>query len=332
VRSGAMLTSGQEEALELLVTEGTLSREQADSVRAALVAATGRSRSATLPGRLAEVLGYVGGGLMLGGAVLLASTSWQQLSPGARGVVLLVVALVLLFAGVAVAGGLREVLGLARGPASVRRRIVGVLFALSSIPAALATTELVAPHGADHWSDLASAVVGLMVAVGSYVVLSSAPQLVAGVVFSGLALHSAIGDVFGWGEPASAIGFLALGVVWSVLTATGWVRETSLGWSAGAALCLLGAHEPGIGVWAPWSYCLTIAVALVAFTIYVRARTTVLLAAGVVGVVVAVPEAIWDWTGGALGGPLIVLITGAVLLAAGGAGLRVHRHGQRRAS
>jgi hypothetical protein len=38
-----------------------------------------------------------------------------------------------------------------------------------------------------------------------------------------------------------------------------------------------------------------------------------------------VPEAIWDWTAGAVNGAVLVLVAGAVLLLAGGLGLRIHR-------
>lgn len=52
--------------------------------------------------------------------------------------------------------------------------------------------------------------------------------------------------------------------------------------------------------------------------------------AGVLGVSVAVPEAVWDWTDGAGGAAGILLVGGAVLLVASGVGRRLHRAGRPR--
>ena len=54
-------------------------------------------------------------------------------------------------------------------------------------------------------------------------------------------------------------------------------------------------------------------------------RSIVLLVAGVLGVTLAVPEAVLDWTNGALGASLILLVAGAVLVAASAVGLRLRR-------
>jgi hypothetical protein len=74
-----------------------------------------------------------------------------------------------------------------------------------------------------------------------------------------------------------------------------------------------------------WTYVITLGVAVACLALYRTQRRLVLLLAGVVGVTVAVPEAVWDVTNGAGGAAVILLVGGAVLLAASGLGMRVHR-------
>ncbi len=52
----------------------------------------------------------------------------------------------------------------------------------------------------------------------------------------------------------------------------------------------------------------------------------ILLLAGVAGISIAVPEAVWDLTDGAGGAATVLLVTGAALLTASAAGIRVRRH------
>jgi hypothetical protein len=54
-------------------------------------------------------------------------------------------------------------------------------------------------------------------------------------------------------------------------------------------------------------------------------RSIVLLVAGVVGVTIAVPQAVMDWTGGAVRGSVALLLAGAVLVVASAVGLRLRR-------
>ncbi|WP_406690725.1 hypothetical protein REH65_00320 [Saccharopolyspora sp. ID03-671] len=70
---------------------------------------------------------------------------------------------------------------------------------------------------------------------------------------------------------------------------------------------------------------MTLVIGLVCFGGYLVEQAAVLLALGVLSVTVALPELVWDWTGGALGGPVVVLLVGAVFLAASALGLRLRR-------
>ena len=70
---------------------------------------------------------------------------------------------------------------------------------------------------------------------------------------------------------------------------------------------------------------MTFVAAVAFFVLYRWRRDVVLLVAGVIGVAVAAPEAVWDWTDGAAGGALILLVAGAALVGASAAGLGMWR-------
>ena len=119
---------------------------------------------------------------------------------------------------------------------------------------------------------------------------------------------------------------IALGLGWIALALTPAVPSRPLGLVAGTGFALLGAQLPlGDGGRAPWAYGLTFALAVGFFVSYRWLRSIVLLVAGVLGVTLAVPEAVLDWTNGALGASLILLVAGAVLVAASAVGLRLRR-------
>ena len=90
------------EALRRLVEEAVLSPEQAAEVERAL-----RDAAPARPPRIpwAEVAGYLGGGLVLVGAVLLVATSWAGWTEPARTAVAGTATLLLLTAGVVAAHG-----------------------------------------------------------------------------------------------------------------------------------------------------------------------------------------------------------------------------------
>ena len=73
------------------------------------------------------------------------------------------------------------------------------------------------------------------------------------------------------------------------------------------------------------AYVATAVVGAVSFWVYVVTRAWPYLAAGVVGVTLAVPEALSDWFDGALGAAGVLLATGVTLLLAALAGLRLRQ-------
>jgi hypothetical protein len=290
------LAHGQERALGELVTAGTLSRQEADAVRDAL---TDAEPSTPIRRRIAEVIGYVGGALLVAGAALVVGTSWDSFSHAGR--VWLLVAVTVVLNGTAVA---------------LRNRVTGLLLALGAVTGGLASSVAFDTHPA-----LAGGVAALALAVASY---AAWPALFA-LPVAGIACGSTVVgliDIFGWSSSWIGAGLLLCAAVWAVLIAVNAIRHRAVGAGVAVALALIGAQFPEHAF---VQYGTTLVVALLCFGWYFADRMPVLLIGGVLGVTIAVPEAIWDWTGGAVNGAVLVLIAGAVLLLAGGIGLRIHR-------
>ncbi len=175
------------EALDALVSRGTISHEQRVAilaeVGAAMPAVTGppsggpaptpprTPAAAPAPMRhrrslseiLIEVGLYVGGALVIAAAVVLVAQNWESMSLGVQIAVLGVTALV--------AGGVALVVAHGAGPGSARRRLAGVLFVGAAISAA-GTTALLVGEDTDY-TGVAAFAVALAVMVGAHLVASS---------------------------------------------------------------------------------------------------------------------------------------------------------------
>ena len=329
------LAQGQRAALRGLVERGVLSDEQLHEVLAAVEgsaagpghAGAGAGQSGAGPAGtgsertgLWEVLGYVGGALVLGGASLLVGMSWANLGQDARVGLLAAAAVVLLAAGVLMGGGPRGVRARAGQASSPRARIVAVLFALGSAAAAMTVSTAL-----DSYEGVAATATGFVVALLGYLALPSLPGLLATGGFSVGVVLAVDSQWFSSSTPSVTVGLLVLGALWAALALTGRLVEESFGLAGAAAIALAGAQVP-VGSQNPWwGYCLTALIALACFAGYLRHRTVVLLAFGVLGITVAVPEAVWHWARGALSGPLTVLVVGLAFLAASGIGLLLRR-------
>ncbi|MHA6800423.1 hypothetical protein [Bounagaea algeriensis] len=330
------LTEQQRAAVHRLVEEGTLGREQADAVLTALQhptagqdpdaspgAGTGeRERSGTAPRRgrsrrgvLFEVLAYVGGALVLGAAVSVFSLTWGELGRTSQVTVLGVITAVLLFAALAFGGPPRALPRLSGS----RQRIVSLLLAFAGI--ALAGAVGIADSG--HVGNVDWSATGFVAVLLGYLLVPAAPGVLLTCLFSAL-LTGALVEQYGSGAGAVGTALLLLGVVWAVLAQTGALPQRALPTSAGLIIALVGAQWLQ-GVALPWGYGLTLALAVLCFAGFFARRDQVLLAGGVVGLTIGVPEAVWDLTGGMLSGPVVVLIAGAVLLVSAALGVRWER-------
>ncbi|MEY9210638.1 DUF2157 domain-containing protein [Thermobifida halotolerans] len=306
-------------ALQALVTRGTLSPEQARAVEDALREAEGDGSSA----RWTEIVGFVGGGLVFAGAVALVAASWEDLDRLLRAGLLLVVAVLSGLGGIAAVSGRL----LRREPVpDTRRRVGGTLFVLTAVTAAMALGVALEPD-----TLTAPALLGLVLAAAGYVAAPTAVGLLSCGAFSVWALWSAM-EAVGLIENEMlpyGLATLALGLVWGALALWRRLPNQRTGLTVSAAFTLFGAQAPLFDGdrYALLAYALTTAVAVLYLAVYRWWRVWVLIVAGVVGITIAVPEAIWDWTDGAIGGALLLLVVGLVLLAASGLGILLHRGG-----
>ncbi|RNL84983.1 DUF2157 domain-containing protein [Halostreptopolyspora alba] len=316
---GGLDDSARDRALSGLVDQGVISTEQAVAVRDALETAAPGHRI-----RWAEIIGYIGGGLVLLGAIALVAASWEDLARAGQVTVLAVLTAALLAGGVATAGGPRALAGRHHRVATVRRRITGVLLALAAATSTLGIHVLT-----DEDTFLAGGAAGLVVAVAGYVALPSAVGTVACWATSVLLVGSIVEAL----DPAAewlgyTLALLALGLLWGVLAGLGVLTHRRLGLGLGAAIALVGAHYPL--TWASsaesiWGYALTLGLAALLFGYYRWERAGVLLVLGILAVTVTVARMVVDLTSGEVGAAAVLLVAGAVLLVASWAGIRLHQ-------
>ncbi|MDQ1669874.1 MAG: hypothetical protein QOE40_1935 [Actinomycetota bacterium] len=317
-------------ALRDLVAEGTLTAPQAARVAARLAppgagtaAPPDAAPSPSRTGRLAEIAGYAGGALLLGAAALFLTSGWNDLSEGARVGVLAGLSVALLVAGglVALTSG-HAVRELGRQEDSARRRLVSVLWTFAAASAAGA-----AGLGVDGWELVAASVTGLAVAAATY-------ALVPGVVGQLGTWAASIGLVTGLvgeigDEPdmaAYALALLLLGTGWAVLGLNAVVGAREVALATGAGLALFAAQLPVFSGDQQWpAYVLTALVAVAGYVGYLWTRSWSVLAVGVLGTTLVVPEALHDWTDGSVSAAGSLLVAGLTLLAASAAGLRLRQ-------
>lgn len=320
------------EALGRLVEQGVITRGQADAVAAALESAERRPGAR---GRWAEVLGYVGGGLVLAAVVTFMATAWDVLDTGARITLLAVVAGVLAAAGFGMAGG-PALFRRSAETAPARRRIGGSLFALAALSTAFAAAEAaqeVLPSGFVPSAATWAAAAGLVVAVAAYALLRSAPGQVGlwamGAFLVGFGVHEAVHESGGPWETASSAagtGLLLLGAVGITLAVAGVLREQGTAVGLGAVTAYTGA----LMLQTPLNHAAELAVAAALFALFALWRSGArgsgsALVFGVIAATVAVPRLVWELTDGQVSAAGALLVAGAVLLVASAVGIRV-RH------
>ncbi|MEV0033858.1 DUF2157 domain-containing protein [Nocardia sp. NPDC050793] len=297
-------------ALRRLVDEGVLTAAQRDAVTAAVAAEDAAARPSA--GKLlAEIAAYVGAGLLIGGLVLFLEASWGDLARASQVAILAALAIGLALGGVALAGRA----SLFRTPTpTARMRLAAVLFALAAATLAGAVGAGVDDSGSDEAWVLAVCV-GLAAAVLGYVALPSVVGMLTCAAFGVPCVVGVFGEVLNLDEFWVGCCLFALGMVWFGLTRAGAFIEDWSGYAIAIATSLLGAQ------WADleaelWPVALTALVAVVCFALYATQRSAVLVIGGAGAVALAIAGAVSEWSDG-LGAAGLVLIVGAVLLAAG---------------
>jgi hypothetical protein len=174
-----------------------------------------------------------------------------------------------------------------------------------------------------------ASVAGLAVVIAGYLLARSAlGQL--GIAVAAFASCGTLLDLLD-AEEMEAFGFslLALAAVWVVLAWRRLVTEHRFALAIAVTFGLIGAQLVVIGDSETQNYlgyALTALVAGICFAAYARIREWVVLAGGVVGATLVVPEFLYDVTDGSLGASGVMLVAGVTLLAGSLAGLRIRRN------
>ncbi|MBF6337557.1 DUF2157 domain-containing protein [Nocardia abscessus] len=306
-------------ALGRLVSEGVLSKDQADAVLAALAV---ERASAVARGKvLAEIAAYVGAGLLFGGIFLVASASWDDLGRPVRVGVLAVVSAGLLLGGVLLGGVLlggvllTGVRSRRTSVHSARARLAAVLFALGSVALAGSVGTALEGGGSDAaW--VFACVAGAVIAVLGYLALPSVVGMLVCACFVPAAVAGLLTEVIDLDDIWGSVAVLLLGGVWFALTRVGALIDIRVGYLIAIITSVAAAQSVDVDGRA-WAYGLTALVALICFALYATQRSAVLVIGGGVAIALAAGEAVSDWTDDSLGAAAVVVAIGAITLAVG---------------
>lgn len=320
------------------VVDGLVSAGLLDADRRAAAATVVRSAlredttspalSGSLRRRMAEVAGYVGGAFVVGAALLFLGATWDDLGLGEQVGVLFGIAVLLVAAGAALTASAGGVASIRQHAEAVRRRLASVLFTGAAGSAAFGVGLLLEDGMAnDELGVTLAALTGLLVALAGYAVAPTTVGQLGIAVPALVAIPMGLSALHTDSSSSVPVGLLVLllGVVWLVLAELGRWNEVLSARVIGCAVALVGAQIPVFDDQQWVAYVATAVVGAASFWAYVVTRAWPYLAAGVVGVTLAVPEALSDWFDGALGAAGVLLATGVTLLLAALAGLRLRQ-------
>ena len=313
-------------ALDRLVERDVLSRPQADAVLAEVAARSRPVRPPGLRGLAGEIAGYLGASFVVGATLLFLNEQWSVLGRPGRFLILAAMAAVLFGSGLV--SRQRVHLG-----DDVRRRLSSTLLTGAAAAAGFAAFVALDTSANDleppsHLAPFVGSATALAVVVAGYLLARTAlGQL--GMAVATVATYGTFLELVGVDSSvALGVGVLLLGVLWAGLAGRRLVAERLFALAIAVALGLIGAQivlfedRPAGNVLA---YVLTAVVAGACFTAYAKVREWVLLAGGVAGATVVVPEILYDVTDGSLGASGVMLVAGVTLLAGSLAGLRIRR-------
>jgi hypothetical protein len=296
------------------VDAGLIDPEQAARILAAENAASERPGAASRASMAAEALGYVGGVLVLVGAVTVAGRYWSQIGVGGRLGIAFGAAALLLATGAAVPAR----------RADAGRRLRGVCWLLS---AALFGTGL-ALLG-DEALQLRGESVALLAAAGTATyaavlwsrhrgVLQQAAALAALAVAAGAAAAHLPAD----DDALTGLAVWGVGAGWAVL---GWGRviaARNAAYALGGAALVVGSQ---FAVENGWGAALAIGSVIVLVTAGAWLRELVLLGVGAVGTFLTVPSVVGQYFPDTLAVPLALVGCGLLLVAGAAYTARLRR-------
>ncbi|HET9334584.1 MAG TPA: hypothetical protein VFQ21_13500 [Gemmatimonadota bacterium] len=300
-----------EQRLARWVTTGLVTPEQAAAILAAEEEAPGERGSSMA----ATALGYLGASVALVGGVVAASREWSAMATGSR-LALSLGATVLLLA----AGFLAR-----RRDHPALRSLDGFLWFLSAAGAAF-TAGLVAHDVLDlETRSITFFAGGAAAAWGAPLWRLRRSPIQETAVFAGLGVfvEALLAHLPGPPDELHGLPLWGLGAVWAILA---WGRILSRRSSlalAGVAL-LFGAQLLSFG-WRGAGLALGIGTGVALLAASVALRSTVLLAFGAAGVLLFLPQIVFEYLGDTLGAPLALLVCGIAILGGAFAAARLKR-------
>lgn len=322
-------------ALDRLVERGVLDRSQAGAVLAELA---GAPRPQGLGRLFGEIAGYLGASFVVGATILFLGEEWEVLGRAGRFWILAAMAAILGGSGLAIrwrAAPLGPAWWRHRPGDDVSRRLSSTLLTGAAAAAGFAAyvsleraAQADGQLAADNAGFVAS-VTGLAVVIVGYLIARSAVGQL-GIAVAAWAGYATLLDLLEVdGVAALGLGTLALGAVWAVLAWRQLVAERRFALALAVSFGLIGAQlvvVDGADAANFLGYALMALVAGVCFAAYARARDWVVLAGGVIGATLVVPEFLYEVTDGSLGVSGVLLVAGVTLLAGSLAGLRIRRN------
>jgi hypothetical protein len=309
--------------LEAWVGAGLIRSDQAAAIRAHEgVAPAGPV--AGRPGRrawLAEVVGYVGAAFAIGALALILDDLWQRLTIGGRLALAVVLTVLVLAAGAAVAPR----------TAAPLRRLGAILWTAAVAGSAWSTALFV--DGVlglpDRWLGPTTAGVALVVALallaaGGYALVQLAA--LAATATLGVTLLVALAPL--QPTPRTIGGLLVgLGLAWGLAGAGRWLGPVVVAETAGALVALLGTQLASFGdqrLPGLWAGLALAAVLTAASTATGRPH---LLLVGAAGLFLTVPQLVFTLFADTLGAPVTLLAVGLLLILLAVGLVRVRRLG-----
>lgn len=292
-----------ERRLAAWAAAGHLTREQVAAILEHERAGRPRRRLTPL---LTEILGYVGGVLVTAAVLVPLTDAWETLSTGTRLTLLGTTAI-----SVVVTGGF-----FGRG-APPLRRLRSFLFLLAPLLVALGVGELA--DRATDWEDpsVATAAFGTALGVSLPLWWFSRGSLQHLAVFVSLvgAVTAAVSHADG-AELPTGLSLIGIGAVWTLASRLLQLPPPRAGRVLGAVTVLVGAQVTVTSQAGDDLVVVGVVAAAALLAVAVPTDDAILLAAGVAGLLIFVPQAVVHWFPDVLGTSLALLACGLVLLGA----------------
>jgi hypothetical protein len=334
-------------ALQHLVDNERLTAAQAAAVRAEFAETAAELVRPPWAAVLPEVGGYVGGAFVLAACIVLAAPRWDQWTTATQITLLAVIAVLAIGGALAV---IRSAPGgwtpHRRAGLGARRRLFTVLYVLGGAAAVGAAALIGGPtleygYGPAPGERTAATTAAVLALVGYGLCRTAALHIagiatvaVAGQVWMTWAVQELYGTA-GFRELAAvtvlvqSTFFAAVAVGWAVASLRGLLDERQLGLVSGGVLFLASAEDLASVYDRPilnaLGYLMLAVLATAGLFGYLRTRYVGVLAVGVVALAIVVPQAILDYTDGALGAAGALLLVGFSIVGASLVGVRLRR-------